>query len=333
MEAVIMKKYFIPLVAVFLLFSCSDNGPNENTIEEAEISIAATNFLNEVIGIMESNSLHRNTIDWSDFKNEVFEVVGTAQNINDVYESGAIQKALELLGDNHSFISRANGTFVSASTAVCPRRDPPRPEIPENIGYIFITGFSSPSEAGITAFAEELQDIIREKDSPEIIGWIVDLRINTGGNMWPMLAGIGPILGEGVSGYFIGAIGDEASWGYTQGKSMSGQRTVTEVQNPYSLYNENPKVAVLLDVATASSGEAIAISFINRDNTASFGSPTCGLSTGNSPFTLSDGSILQLTTVVLADRQKNTFGNSLQPDFEVGNDEIIARAIEYLQND
>lgn len=328
-----MKNYFLTLITLAFLISCSDNDTNENPPEELEISITATNFLNEVISIMEANSLNRNTIDWTDFRNDVFEVAGTAQSTDDLYDSGAMFKALGLLGDNHSFIGRENGEFISASTAICPRIDPATPEIPENIGYIFVTGFSSPNESEIIAFAQRLQDIIQEKDSPDILGWIVDLRINTGGNMWPMLAGIGPILGEGISGYFIGAIGEESSWAYSEGKSISGQRTITQVQNPYSLFNENPKVAVLLDKATASSGEAIAISFINRVNTASFGSPTCGLSTANSSFNLSDDSSLLLTTATMADRQKNTFGNSIQPDFEVSNEEIIARAVEFLQND
>jgi len=37
-------------------------------------------------------------------------------------------------------------------------------------------------------------------DRDDLIGWIVDLRGNGGGNMWPMLAGVGPVLGEGVVG-------------------------------------------------------------------------------------------------------------------------------------
>lgn len=331
-----MKNYFIILICALTLFSCNDYNDDENPIEETAISITATNFLNEVIGIMEANFLNRNTIDWTDFRNEVFEVAGTAQSIDDIFESGAMLKALELLGDNHSVIRRVNDEFISASTALCPISEisPPEAEsIPENIGYVFITGFGNPSQTEIIAFAERLQEVIQEKDSPEVIGWIVDLRVNTGGNMWPMLAGIGPILGEGTAGYFIGAIGDEVSWGYSQGRAVSGQNPIVQIPDFYTLFNENPKVAVLLDKATASSGEAIAISFINRENTATFGSATCGLSTANSNFNLSDDSILFLTTATMADRQKNTFGNSIQPDFEVGNDEIIARALAYLLND
>lgn len=328
-----IKNHFFSLALLLLLFSCSNE--NESSSEEVSISISATNFLNEVINIMETNSLNRNSIDWSDFRSQVFETAGAAQSVNDVYESGAMLKALALLGDNHSSITTENDEYISTSTAICPISDisPPNLEdIPENIGYVFITGFNSSVEAEAIAFAEKLREVIQEKDAPELIGWIVDLRVNTGGNMYPMLAGIGPILGEGIAGYFSDAEGDDVSWSYAQGKAMIGQRTVTQIQNPYTLFNENPKVAVLLDVATASSGEAIAISFKNRANTSSFGSPTCGLSTGNSAFTLSDNSILALTTTIMSDRAKNVYGRKIEPDFPVANNEIIIRAIEYIQN-
>ena len=329
-----MKKYLQIGIVLFLSFSCSDEEPR-TAPPPLNISAEAQSFLNEVLDIMEENALYRNTIDWTVFRNEVFEVAGTAQTIDQVYASGALLRALELLGDNHSRIHRENGEIISASTAVCPISAPPPgiESIPENIGYIFVRGFNGRTgDEETTAFAENLQNIISEKDSPELLGWIVDLRPNTGGNMFPMLAGIGPILGEGIAGYFIGPDGEESSWGYADGTSLSGDVPRVQIQNPYTLFKENPKVAVLLDVATASSGEAIAISFINRENTATFGTPSCGLSTGNGAFPLSDNSILNLTQVVLADREKNAFGGKIQPDFPVSDEDLIASAIAYLQN-
>ncbi len=150
--------------------------------------------------------------------------------------------------------------------------------------------------------------------------------------MFPMLAGIGPILGEGIAGYFIGPEGEERSWGYSEGIAMSGNVPRVSLNDPYTLFNQNPKVAVLYSGATASSGEAIAISFINRPDTKSFGTPTCGLSTGNGSFQLSDNSRLALTQDFLADRQKNTFGEKIQPDSSATDEEIIDSAVEYLQS-
>ena len=38
---------------------------------------------------------------------------------------------------------------------------------------------------------------------PDLLRWIVDLRGNYGGNIWPMIAGVGPVLGEGIIGWIV----------------------------------------------------------------------------------------------------------------------------------
>src|SRR4051812_15802719 len=48
-----------------------------------------------------------------------------------------------------------------------------------------------------------IQQQIKELETHAPCGWIVDIRGNRGGSMWPMLAGVGPILGEGLVGEFI----------------------------------------------------------------------------------------------------------------------------------
>ena len=107
---------------------------------------------------------------------------------------------------------------------------------------------------------------------------------------------------------------------------------VTTVSPPYRLRRQQPRVAVLSNVGIASSGEATLIAFRLRPNTRSFGEATCGLSTSNSSFTLSDGATLNLTTAVMADRAKNRFGDRIAPD-EVFTDQqqAAARAIAWIQ--
>ena len=102
--------------------------------------------------------------------------------------------------------------------------------------------------------------------------------------MWPMLAGVGPILGEGLAGFFVGPDGTIVPWSYTNGISFLDATVQVRVTDPYELINPDPKVAVILDQLVASSGEAIAVSFLGRPNTKTFGSNTCGLSTVNKQF-------------------------------------------------
>ena len=40
--------------------------------------------------------------------------------------------------------------------------------------------------------------------------------------MWPMIAGLGPVLGEGLLGFFIAPTGRTTSWEYRGGASYSG---------------------------------------------------------------------------------------------------------------
>lgn len=107
---------------------------------------------------------------------------------------------------------------------------------------------------------------------------------------------------------------------------------MVRVKSSYELINPNPKVAVLLGKEIASSGEAIAVSFVGRENTKSFGTPTCGLSTANSGFKLSDNSILYLTVSYMADRNLNLYGSKIMPDEEANAQDIIQKAVDWIEN-
>jgi C-terminal processing protease CtpA/Prc len=186
--------------------------------------------------------------------------------------------------------------------------------------------------AGAQEYAESIQAQIRAADRADLAGWIVDLRGNTGGNMWPMIAGLGPLLGEGAAGYFTSISGRETAWGYAAGSSwiLDGRPVVT-VETPYELEREDPKVAVLTDNYVMSSGETVLVSFLGRPNTRQFGETTCGLSTSRGAFTLFDGARLYISTFHLADRDRVRYGQSIVPDNPaVDMAEAVQLAIDWL---
>ena len=320
-----MKKYLLfTFLPILFLFSCNQ--------EEAEptISAEAEAYLDEILDIMQRNSINRKNIDWADFSNKVFEKAGAAQSIDDTYIG--IREALTLLDDNHSFFRQPNGRTFSAFNATgCQAGSNSTPAIPENIGYVKVNWFSgATNDDKAIAFAQEIQDQIKAEDQADLQGWIVDLRGNTGGNMWPMLAGIGPILGEGIAGYFIDPDDRQSYWGYSFGGSFINSFRQTTLTNFYELMNADPKVAVLLDQAVASSGEAVAIAFIDRANTRSFGTSTCGLSTANSSFNLSNSATLYLTVSYMADRNKKLYGIPIEPAEEVNSEDVVEKAIDWI---
>ncbi|MGH7274909.1 MAG: S41 family peptidase, partial [Nitrospiria bacterium] len=164
-------------------------------------------------------------------------------------------------------------------------------------------------------YATTVQQLIRDLDAQDPCGWIVDLREDTGGSMWPMLAGLGPILGDGKAGAFVDPDGYEVDWYYQDGQALQGDEVAAKVNDPaYELKEASPPVAVLTGAYTASAGEAIAVAFRGRPHTRSFGLYTFGFSTGNGVFLLSDGAWITLTTSVYADRTGQTYGDRIYPD-------------------
>jgi C-terminal processing protease CtpA/Prc len=292
----------------------------------------ATNYLNEVIGVMQSNSVNRLRIDWASFRTQVFQHAQGASSIPDTYP--VISFALGLLGDHHSaFITPTNTLVANPNAKQCSAAFfSARPSF-SDIGYVMVTAFSATDAAASTAFADSIQQQILFGDSSAVVGWIVDLRGNGGGNMWPMLAGVGPVLNDGLAGYFVPPTGAATPWSYQNGASVLGTAAITKVTTPYQLVHPAPRVAVLTNGLVASSGEAIVVAFRARPNTRSFGTATCGLSTANAGFKLSDGATLNLTDAVDADRAQTQYGDAIVPDEVItGDAEVVARAVAWLRS-
>jgi len=326
-------------VAIALLSAAcggaSATAPTATTPPLAQVPAAsrlASDYTNELVNTMQQNSINRGRIDWSDFRTQVFQRASGAQTILDLYP--AISLALGLLDDHHSFYQgAAGGGLGNPRGPRCSAATAGPPALPADIGYVRIGAFSSAASGADRVFADSIQDQIRQRDAANLSGWIVDVRGNGGGNMWPMVAGVGPVLGEGVAGFFIFPAGTSVSWSYQGGLAISGTTEGARTTTPYVLMTRlPPRVAVLTDNLVASSGEAVVISFRARPNTRSFGTATCGLSTVNTGYRLSDGATLQLTTGTQADRSRTPYGGSIPPDEIVAGDvEVVQRAIDWLR--
>ena len=277
------------------------------------ISPVAAAYLEEALNIMQSNSLHRDTIDWETLRTSTFEMAKHAQTPADTY--GAIRFALLQLGDHHSFFQTPEEATqwerLTASDSPAPRSK----LLLGKLGFVAMGGFLSGIPEEQSKYASSMQQLIRNVDAQSPCGWIVDLRENTGGNMWPMLVGIGPILGAGKAGSFVGPDGDEVDWSYRDGQAFAGDEVFATVNGPaYQLKAASPPVAVLTGIYTASAGEAMVVSFRGRPNTRSFGRSTTGVSTANESFLMNDGAWIVLTVAVFADRTGQTYGDRIYPD-------------------
>jgi hypothetical protein len=329
-----VKNRCAAIVLTLVVCSCgggSPTAPSTPAPPSTGISAAAQAYLDQLVNVMQANSINRQTIDWASFRQSVVAAAGSAQTIANL--SPAISTALGLLGDHHSYFIRPDGSYILNPTSPGCSLDPaaPTPTVPADIGYVKVGAISGSVEEK-QRYAIAMQDAIRAADSTALSGWIVDVRGNSGGSMWPMLAGIGPVLGEGTLGFFVDPNGKTVSWEYRAGMSLLDGQAVTTVPSPYTPLRPGARVAVLTDRRVASSGEATVIAFRGRPNTRSFGAATCGLSTANGGFTMSDGAQLVLANAVMADRTGNRYGVPVPPDeFITDPAEAVQRAIQWLR--
>jgi len=186
------------------------------------------------------------------------------------------------------------------------------------IGYLELPGVSSGPKAA--TYDDTVHELLGQFDDGSLRGFIVDLRRNTGGSLWPMLAGIGPLAGAGKVGAFVSAHSG-ADWSYDAelGAAKSGAYELARVAEPYPLRDDLP-VAVLAGPLTAGFGEAIAVAFAGRGRTRRFGEGTRGLTTSNTQIPLADGALLVLTVTVHADRTGTRYDDVIPPDEQVAID-------------
>jgi C-terminal processing protease CtpA/Prc len=283
---------------------------------------SAARYLNYALDIIEDNSIQRSAIDWRVYRAQVADQARGAEVPADTHL--ALRYALGNLGDGHSYLmtprQAENLSSAPVSNARTGRRlVPPRAEsLSASVAYLRLPGVAGGTQAQQVAFAEQVQGLIAAQETGEQCGWIVDLRDNTGGNLWPMLAGIGPLLGDGDAGAAMHPDGSRKPFWYRDGRAGLGEYVQLRVAGqPYRTRLPQPPVAVLSGRATASSGEVILGAFLARPNAASFGSATRGLSTGNRTFPLSDGAALVLTVAATSDRNGRVLSGPIAPDFEI----------------
>ncbi|MFJ7073520.1 S41 family peptidase [Streptomyces sp. NPDC098781] len=297
------------------------------------MSDEARSYLSTALTVMEDNALRRDDVDWAEARRTAFTEAGGARRPGDTYR--AIEAALGRLGDGHSaFYDPKRAKKLYGDEQI--RNPVDGRALAGRMGYLSLPGVQG-SEKVLEQYVREGRDAVATANRPNACGWVIDLRRNRGGNMWPMLAVVGPILGEGDVGSFVDADGEKTVWSIDKGSPrLDGESTGWGTSPPVG--RGSAPVAVLTSRSTASSGEAVTVAFRGRPDTRSFGEDTTGVPTGNEQHRLSDGAVLNLTEVMDADRTGRTYESPIPPDQPVvhnlgrggSKDPVLEAATEWL---
>lgn len=341
-----MTRYFITILPAFLLLSLIgySHPVTGNDTTELTCMQKAQKLLDEALTFMQKNYYRKSQVDWEQMTSEARSRLKASGNCEDAYNT--ISWCFAQLNEQHSFLMPPARAARYTNDASLLSRTPNLSELvgeikgewlADSIGYLTIPWVSTTDSLICLRIADSIQAVIARLDSRNISRWIVDLRKNSGGNCWPMLAGIGPLLGEGVCGYFVSPT-DRSSIAYRDGSVLQGPHVRCRVSGEgYQPRQRRKSIAVLTGRRTVSAGEIVALAFKGRAETYLLGEPTAGLTTANATYSLSDHSLLVLSICQEADHTGRICEGSIIPDKFVPSggtsteDPVRTAAVSWLQ--
>jgi carboxyl-terminal processing protease len=282
-------------------------------------------LLDEALNFMQKNYYRKDAVDWDGFILAARARLNGSSNCEDAY--GTIGWCFSQLNESHSFLmppaKALQYNYDTASLSSTPALADLVGEIkgellPDSIGYLTIPWVSTTDSIICMHIADSIQDLIARLDVKGISRWIVDLRKNTGGNCWPMLAGVGPLLGNGVCGYFVSE-DERVPIVYRDGAAFQGRHVRCRLSTGgYQTRRSHKSIVVLTGRRTVSAGEILALAFKGKEGAWLYGEPTAGLTTANATYSLSDHSMLVLTVCREADYAGRICEGSVNPDKFIG---------------
>lgn len=308
--------------------------------DSAPPSPEAAAYLDRAIELTRRLHIDSANADWNRIAADARADIGGARTTRDTYD--AIRGMLGALGEKHSFLrpppsaaTPGGKPLGGVAAAAVSKSDLPTWElIDKRYAMVRLPGLDTFGPGGTergSAYRAAIREGLQTMDAQPICGWLVDLRSNTGGNMWPMLGGLDPLLGAAPFGAFVDPAG-KVEWWQRRGGGLTSMPVRSAPEPPaYALSHAAAPVAVLLGPRTSSSGEMTAAALIGRADVRTFGDPSAGYTTGNQSLPLSDGAVLVLTSVYIRDRTGKHYQGPIQPNVKTPGRDAQAEAIRWLE--
>lgn len=315
-------------LGILFVLALSFHTLNAQKVTSSQDSIRV--FYDELFSVMKKGYLYKNKVHWSEIEPKVRGNLSQYKDFSSSLEE--VTSVFDFANANHSAVYYKNTRFDGTPDGPTKKdfseqwlkkySTKPQFEITvldNQFGYILMPGmsFKDRSKENIHQQAQAMYDAINKiKNSQNIKGWIIDLRLNTGGDCMPMLLALYDFLG------------DHDVWGVldinqkqvnkvklTKGAYIDNSKKLSYI-NPKGELLDKTKIAIITNLATGSSGEVTALAFKGRENTIFIGEKTNGKTTSNMIVDLPFGAYMTLTIGYDCDRNGKFYENIL-PDIEI----------------
>lgn len=297
-------------------------------------------YWDSIIDAFKEHSIYSSKIQWDKFRQEV-------KDAAKVSKYKGLDKALTLNRNKHTFFligeQKLRGNIrLDEDVDYCLYEHGKITRlIGRSAGYLEIPSlFLDPGKPNplkdleASAYVKRIHNEIKRQDQQDPMGWIIDLRFNNGGNMWPMLMALAPFFEDSTLGYFV-SVHEEISWNIDGGRVYSDGNDFNDLFQiepiNYQLKSKDEPVIVLISNQTSSAGEAIAIAFKSHPNACFLGDDTSGYATGNKVIPIASQEFLVITNSVMADHSHMQYWDGVKADFiECNEYRLSQRIIRYF---
>jgi hypothetical protein len=198
--------------SVLLVLAAAHASASAAPTKEAEA------YLANAVALIQKKHINSGSADWRTIRGTAELQISEARTTADTY--GAIRAVLAALGEKHSFLVEPRPQVRSPAGPVAgpSPKAPPLPKwrlVAGRFGLVQLPELDTLGggrEDTGPRYTAELKAGLTAMDKGPLCGWIVDLRENGGGNMWPMLLGLDPLLGNRPFGYFVAQQGVIVPW-------------------------------------------------------------------------------------------------------------------------
>lgn len=284
-------------------------------------------FVDKTLKIIETNAVDLKNIE--EIKKNLYTKSINQQSVDNI--APLFEEVFKSLNDYHGALKYKGKTYGWTKSSLSNNsylKDKLKKEkavksllLNKNIGYLRIPGNNDFSFKKVDSLANDIVENINSVNSKKIKGWIIDLRVNTGGNMYPILLGLKEFIGNNIIfGGFVNSKNElTGNWEIKNNKLLIDNNPLERKSLVSLIPRMDIPIVILTSGYTASAGEMTAISMIGRRNTYLVGEPTANYTTAVQGFEIDKNSAINLSTDYVFDRNKKKYTQSITPDYTIIN--------------
>lgn len=327
-ETPYMKKLLFPVVLLFL-----------QSHSHAQLADSLKAHIDTALQILERHSLYASKVNWKEARRQAYADAAGAKSKPDLFE--AIANVYKRLHDKHGRFEHYNHSLFIPDSPSIKRQSPAllkewskgpkiKTEMMGTVAYLRMPGMHAFNQKQIDFYAHWFADSVISLAAKKPTAWIIDLRLNNGGNIRPMMAVLAAFLQDGVVSYCLDRNKKDVSFSAVRNSQfyIDGELQVTLNRSLPDL--TKAKVFIITGAGTASSGEGVAAIFKERKHTQLIGERTAGFANATEGFVFdNENAYFLITTSMLGNAKKKPLPNYVDPHITVTNNDLF----DDLKND